>query len=427
MMKTIDEIVHLVQNRQFSKVRSACVEMLHKDRLNAQAWSFLGQAMVGLGNGKMAKLCFDRAWLFDPFATWVERAISDANSAGVGLGDKQVLKLLQVPKVKVAATVLTKNNERTIPACIEALQSSVDEIVVVDTGSTDSTVDLVKAYDVRLVQFEWSHDFSEARNFATSLADADWVIAIDSDEFLVNEDVDSIRTIAGLYDDKNCVVSLIQMNRTANGIEHFATSRMFKKSTGVKWENAIHEEPVPPKGALSSFMHRTLRIRVFHDGYNPQVVDLSEKADRNIGILKYAIEKEPSKPGNYYYLARELCVKSMFDEALSSAEKAKELSVGIVGYPLRPQIYLLLRDIYVNLQEQELVERTLRELTIELPDHPDGWFWLGVHLGENSKTDEAIELLKVAKQRALVYRGPSNFDSTIATWKADAAIQQFRK
>ncbi len=71
--------------------------------------------------------------------------------------------------------------------------------------------------------------FSEARNYATSLADSDWVIAVDSDEILVREDVNSIRAIAGLYDDKDCVVSLIQLNRTAIGMETLATSRMFKK------------------------------------------------------------------------------------------------------------------------------------------------------------------------------------------------------
>ncbi|WP_206919941.1 glycosyltransferase [Alicyclobacillus suci] len=149
-MKTLDEIIVLLQNRQFLKVRSVCVEILHKDRLNARIWSFLGQAMVGLGNGNMARLCFKRAWLLDPFATWIERALADVDKVGPGQGDKQVLKLIQVPKVKVTATILTKNSERTIVSCIEALRDTVDEIIVVDTGSSDSALDLVKDLNVRV-------------------------------------------------------------------------------------------------------------------------------------------------------------------------------------------------------------------------------------------------------------------------------------
>ncbi|WP_206919939.1 tetratricopeptide repeat protein [Alicyclobacillus suci] len=156
-------------------------------------------------------------------------------------------------------------------------------------------------------------------------------------------------------------------------------------------------------------------------------MDLVEKADRNIGILNAVLQKEPNNPGNLYYLARELSIKGAIVEALSFAEKAIELSKGITSYPLRPKIFLLLRDTYVHLQKIDAGEAVLRELTDELPDYPDGWFWLGSHAAQKGHIDEAVKYLIIAKEKARAYRGQSNFDSSIATWKADAAIKQFRQ
>ncbi len=83
----------------------------------------------------------------------------------------------------LSAVLIVKNEERMLPRCLESLAGKVDEIVIVDTGSTDGTLEIANSADV-VSSYEWSDDFSAARNYAKGLASGDWVLSIDADEVL---------------------------------------------------------------------------------------------------------------------------------------------------------------------------------------------------------------------------------------------------
>ena len=83
---------------------------------------------------------------------------------------------------KISACLIVKNEEEMLEPCLKSLQGVVDEIIVVDTGSTDGTIDIIKKYDCNLQHFEWINDFAAARNYAKSFATGDFMLVIDADE-----------------------------------------------------------------------------------------------------------------------------------------------------------------------------------------------------------------------------------------------------
>ncbi|MBC8066081.1 MAG: glycosyltransferase family 2 protein, partial [Chlorobia bacterium] len=95
--------------------------------------------------------------------------------------------------IKLSACLIVKNESKNLSRCLESLKGIVDEIVVVDTGSTDDTVAIAESFGAKMGSFEWSHDFSAARNHSLEIATGDWVLWIDADEVLVPESVSAIQ------------------------------------------------------------------------------------------------------------------------------------------------------------------------------------------------------------------------------------------
>lgn len=425
-MKTNDQIAEMFQKNRLSDVRYACIERLNHDRLDGQAWIYLGHALIGLKRGKMAHLCFRRALLFDAYATWQSEMESAIQNTEQGHDDNQIQQLLEVPHTTISACVLTRDSSRTIRQCIEALQGAVDEIIVVDTGSKDDTVSIVESLGVKVHYFEWIEDFSAARNFALSLVTSEWVISVDSDEILYGEDRDSLRIVAGMLNDKPFLLKVLLMNRANGTIEQFSIARMFKASD-FEWTHPIHEQ-INWKTAESSkdiLTTTNVRIRFFHDGHDSSVVNINEKSNRNIDILRKTISTNPGSPDNYFYLGRDLSSIQQNEEAVGYLEKAYELGKKIERYSMLPEICITLYNSYCALGLLDDAKSAAQHLTQDCPEHPDGWFNYAMATANyTSDIQEIFDLFTMAKQTGSIYRGPANFDPEIGTWKANYMLGQ---
>ena len=417
-MKTNEQIADLIRQRKFDGVRYAAIDRLTLNKLDAQAWLYLGQAMVGLKRGTMAKLCFERSVLLDPFATWIQQAWNDATAVGEGREDKQVLKLLEVSQISVSTCILTRNNSATIRQCIESLRGAVDEIIVVDTGSTDDTVQIVESLGIEVHHFQWVDDFSAARNYALAFTTSDWIFSIDSDETLYKEDRDKIHTVASLFNGGLYILSVFQMNQIHESIRPFPAPRMFKRNY-FTWRNAIHEEVVLLPSVPTSIPNsQAVNIRVHHSGYDPAQTDTTAKVNRNIHILKKSLESDPTNHGILYYLGREVFILQKYSETVQLLEKAYSCSLESFGSTLLPEISQILAESYIHLGQTEDAVRCLERITKDRPEHPNGWYLLGFVLKDSDPERSRTCLLK-SKEVGLTYRGASEFDPEIATWKAD--------
>ncbi|GMA57580.1 hypothetical protein GCM10025858_20830 [Alicyclobacillus sacchari] len=116
-----------------------------KGKLNAQLWEFLGESLEHLGEYDAAWAAYNRAWLLDPQAEWAEPARMRLRERLTGKTPVWIQELLAVPHVTISAAMIAKNEARTIGKAVAALSPAVDEIIVVDTGSTDDTVAIAEA------------------------------------------------------------------------------------------------------------------------------------------------------------------------------------------------------------------------------------------------------------------------------------------
>jgi glycosyltransferase involved in cell wall biosynthesis len=106
--------------------------------------------------------------------------------------------------------MIAKNEEKQIARCLGSAKNFVDEIIVVDTGSNDRTVEIAKQFGAKVVSHEWKDDFSDARNVSLEHASGDWILVIDSDETISKEDLEKIRQL--IKDENGDAYKLTQRN-----------------------------------------------------------------------------------------------------------------------------------------------------------------------------------------------------------------------
>ena len=145
----------------------------------------------------------------------------------------------------ISCVMIVKNEEAILSRCLDSIKDLMDEIVIVDTGSTDKTKEIARKYTDRIYDFEWTGNFSDARNFAFSKATMDFIYSADADEIL--DDANRIKFMA-LKTMLPEEVEIVQMHYS-NQLEHSTVynfddelrPKMFKRLRGFVWEDPVHE------------------------------------------------------------------------------------------------------------------------------------------------------------------------------------------
>lgn len=238
----------------------------------------------------------------------------------------------------ISVCMIAKNEEKYIEECLKRLEPYHYEIVFVDTGSTDRTVEIAAKYTDKIYHFDWTDDFSAARNYALAQAGNDWILSIDCDEYLESMDADTLLQLIEQhsYD----VGQILIRNRFTQGgqasIENIRVSRFFNKNY-YHFEGAIHEQLerkcVCDSGNNSSKKHIDKKhcieiintqkkafiapITVLHVGYNGSEDEMRAKSLRNIALLEKELKAQGEDPYLYYQLGQS-CMR------LSDYEKAYE-------------------------------------------------------------------------------------------------------
>ncbi|MCK4633171.1 MAG: glycosyltransferase family 2 protein, partial [candidate division Zixibacteria bacterium] len=144
-------------------------------------------------------------------------------------------------KASISACMMVKNEEELLPGSLESIRNWVDEIVVVDTGSTDRTVEIAESYGARVYHQPWANDFSLHRNYSTSLATGDWILIIDADERIVEDDVPML--LRAIEEDRFGVISLNVINvygADESKVTFLNSFRIFKRELDLKYEGIVH-------------------------------------------------------------------------------------------------------------------------------------------------------------------------------------------
>ncbi|MCR5503236.1 MAG: glycosyltransferase [Lachnospiraceae bacterium] len=236
---------------------------------------------------------------------------------------------------RISVCAIVKNEEKTIERMLESVQPYGFEIVVVDTGSTDGTKEIVSRYTDKIHDFEWCDDFSAARNFAAARASNDWILMMDADEWIESLDLEELRYFMKKYPD--CLGSVFMDNETGTPDRKGPVSRIhierFYNRRKFHYISPIHEMLAPRhKGVL--FENLQLNSVLGHSGYCMDEETRKKKAERNIGLLLKQLSDDPSEediPYILYQLGKGYQMTGDDEEACARFGKALE-------YDLDPEL-----------------------------------------------------------------------------------------
>jgi glycosyltransferase involved in cell wall biosynthesis len=201
----------------------------------------------------------------------------------------------------VGCAIIAKNESEIIGRCLESVKDA-DQIVVVDTGSTDNTIEIAKKYTEEVYSdFTWCDDFAKARNHVKSKMKTDWVLSIDCDEYV--HDFSKVKEVIQIAD-QAVRVFMHQEGRGTN--DNFKVPRLFKNSPDIHWEGAVHNHlSISGEGEPIGDVHITY-------GYSPAH---EADPDRSLRILQKEVQ-DPTKCREMYYLGIELWKRKRFHEAV---------------------------------------------------------------------------------------------------------------
>jgi glycosyltransferase involved in cell wall biosynthesis len=198
----------------------------------------------------------------------------------------------------VSAAMIVRNEERFLAGCLDSIAGLVDEIIVVDTGSTDRTPDIAAAHGARVRHHRWREDFSAARNEALDHAAGDWILYIDADERV--RPYDRARLEQELGDPLLCATTVRFHPRT--GYTAYPEHRLFRRDPRIRFRGAIHETMMPDIDRMietGQGRRGSSNLTIDHLGYDG---DQSHKLQRNLTILEKEVRVKPERMYLWWHL-----------------------------------------------------------------------------------------------------------------------------
>lgn len=223
----------------------------------------------------------------------------------------------------ISLCMITKNEEKNIKACLESVKDIVDEIIIVDTGSTDKTVDIAKSCGAKVFTHKWNNDFSEARNVSLDKATKDWIIVLDGDEVLPKEDGKKLKNIINATSMEGLYLRLenIVDNKSLGDA---VVLRVFRNNKFYRFRNKMHEQvifSIEENGGKDKIQATNLKI--LHYGYDSKIYNMVDKQKRNLKILESYPEEE--RDGYFYYsIGNEYSRENDIDKSLKMYYKSLE-------------------------------------------------------------------------------------------------------
>ncbi len=329
----------------------------------------------------------------------------------------QDLKLLKETIGKTAtisACLMVKNEEELLPGCLDSIRDWVDEIIVVDTGSTDRTIEIAESYGARVYHQPWEGNFSKHRNYTIELATCEWVFIIDADERFVKKDVPGLLSAINSGDHEVISVNVYNLyGRSQHKLTSVNSIRFFRRKLNLRYEGIVHNSLYVPKGIRIA----RAPFAIEHLGYDLEPEKMEAKFERSHALLLKQVEEDPDFAYAWFNLAQ--LYRGRFKDDLEKfgprviecAQKVIELIDPEDAQ--RGHFYIMAHDQIgwsrFLLGDYDEAERWARKALELKPDYLDPMMLLGHVHSRRGEAEEAI----AAYRRYLEARDKYNADLEI--------------
>ena len=303
--------------------------------------------------------------------------------------------------------MIVKNEEKNIERALTWAKDIAYEQIVVDTGSTDRTVELAEKMGAKVHHFEWINDFAAAKNYAMDLAKGDWIAILDADEYMSQEDAKKLYVIlkkiqndSGASEKCDAVqCTFVNLDDRGNVMSIISHQRVFRNRPDLRFTGKIHEVIKLKNGYLEA-----PNIRILHTGYTQASYKETNKKDRNLKLLRKEHKDDPENPDIMYYLADSL--KSMGKEEVQEAEalflKALSSKVKLKNTHIKQFAYNFLIPHYIKDEEKkDEALRICNEAIETLPAYIDYYYYRAILNNRKGNYKAAQEDLTKCEQTLL--------------------------
>ncbi|MGZ0043306.1 glycosyltransferase [Paenibacillus ottowii] len=224
--------------------------------------------------------------------------------------------------------MIVKDEEVLLARCLDSVKGIADEIVIVDTGSTDRTKEIARDYTDLIFDYTWSNDFAAARNESIRHATGKWILIMDADEYLSVDDHEKWNKFLNRERPNGKVaytlpiISFTGEKEYQDEITTSPVTRLFPNFKGIIFERPIHEQLT--KGASGELFHKKLELNIYHTGYQDQRVMEKNKHERNMSIFNSMKKSQVMTDYDWFTLGNQYRYAKDEEQAIECYERALE-------------------------------------------------------------------------------------------------------
>lgn len=299
---------------------------------------------------------------------------------------------------KLSLCVIAKNEEKNIARCLKSVRGVVDEIIVVDTGSSDKTVQIAKRYGAKVFYYEWCNDFASARNYSIDKSTGDWILILDADEELAPISKKNIRSLMIESNLSMCfnikIKNISQYSDKEYDVENYMT-RFFNRNEKNRYIGKIHER-------IDNFPRNLPENNIFiiHHGYKDKEFTSKKQTERNLPILENILSDKNISVHDRIVTKFYFAISKIENEEYSIAEESlldilNESKTVNISQSFLVMIYIELIYIYYLIKNFEKFEKFVIQAELDVPlikDISDYWCFKGLIEYKKENFEQAIKL-----------------------------------
>ena len=292
----------------------------------------------------------------------------------------------------ISLCMIVKNEERFLEDCLASVAGLVSEMIIVDTGSTDRTIEIARRYNATIFQIPWEGDFAKARNYGLEKASQPWILYLDADERLHPPYHPIVREAVKIKDyDAYYVRVASQVNGVLGNMPHVQSyPRLFRRKPEYRFIGRIHEQ-ITPSIEQHGGKFAQLNVEIEHLGYNLTEAELQAKIQRNLEALRKHVQEMPDYAYAHFQLGQTLILAQKISEGKKHLEKALELNQ--LNLKLRANTLLLLANLDFDEQQYDSAIEKIQQVFKIAPAQRVGYFLISECYAKTNQLHKALEAL----------------------------------
>lgn len=310
-----------------------------------------------------------------------------------------------IKRLGLSLCMIVKNEEKNIGGAISCVRSIVNEIIVVDTGSVDNTIQIAKELGARVFEFGWNNDFASARNFSLSYAQYEWILVLDADERIAERDLSRIkecithdrydaivltqRNYCNFADTENWVANDREYQEGNDYAGYFDVPiiRLFRNLEAIRFEGVVHEVV---DDSVKGLRKGYLNVPIHHFSQYEEEFERQKKSEFYLSLLEKQLEQNPNDSKVWFLIGRQYYSVGRFPEAIAYLRR-------VIDEGTRCEMaYDNCASAHIHCGQFEEARDILERLLQINPRYAEAYTTLGICLFELGQTTRAVDILKRA-------------------------------